>query len=732
MSRSCNRVFTFKSLLFALGLISIQGPLLGQNEPKVFENLDVRLQQIQVNVTRKNGSPVKALSKSDFSVYLAGKKQTIMDVSEVSLGQDANTSDQNVSELGRRLYIFFYDLRYTTRLGLLNARKSTAQFLKTNFLDKDLGLVTTFHPDQGIQTLCNVTGDIEVLNQAIDTLGLVNSTQRGRAGYFNQSFISRNSANLNQVGSMITALSSSISSGNAGPGASEQLEFLQYDQEVLEQIADILQRNKKAEEDVYRSEVNRFLLQFRAFANAIKQIRGRKNLVWFSSGFDEKVLTGNSSAQIQDDSEAISRGEIWNVSTDATGNTGIQSNLSDAVAMLQGSNTMVFAVDTSLNENKTGGQSGVQSLNAFSKDTGGQLFRNGNNLLEPLKSISQITSHYYLITFEPSAGIDKQKPQKLRIKTSQKGITIHANRTLTLESDFSKLSPIEKQFQISEFLARDIVSNEIPIQMTTYNLPGQSGLNKVLVSAEIPKSYYAKMTQDLGMEVFIHAIRTPEGILFDANYYRFQLKKKSLNKNPKSKGIQYLSDLFLAPGQYRLKVVVRNLKTGSVGSTLQDLTVAPLEKGLSGPYLITNEPSIVVRPDETSQKEQRGADLNFGYPFLVEGNVQLPGNPEDISLAKRYGFYYVLDRDVDQAYTQKPNMRAFLMGDDQKPIQIPREAISAGSHLQSKAPFHAGMLIYIDFSKLNLDAGKQYQLFSEFMFPGEKPNRHIHKLNMVP
>lgn len=706
---------------------------LAQDTPQVFESMDVRLQQIQVNVATRQGDPIRNLTKEDFEILLSGKKQTIVALSEISLDDEAQKEVANVPQMARRLFIFFFDLRHTTRLGLLNARKSAGLFLQEKFLPIDLGMVATFHPDKGIEVLCQITSDAHSLLQAVDTLGLVTTTQRGRAGYFNSGFVAENAGTLGNLNSQIDQIfSAGIESTETGIGGNEDLESLQFDQEVLEHIADILQRAQRAEEDVYRADVNRFLLQFQGFGNALRQIHGRKNLIWFSSGFDEKILTGNSDRDIQKDSDAISRGEIWNVSTDSTGNVGIQSNLKDAVEFLQNSNTMIFAVDTSLNENSTSGQSGLQSLNVFSKDTGGRLFRNSNDLSEPLSQIRDITSHYYLISFEPTTNLDLGEAHKLKIKTQAKGAQIFANKTLILAPKFADLSPLEKQMQLSDYLARDVISNAIPTRVETYPVPGANNLEKLVVTAEIQDTYYRNdPNTELAMEVIVQAVRIPQDFLFDASYYRFAIGKDTLADKNRS-GILFLTDLFLAPGNYRLKTVFRDLNTGKVGSQIRELKVEPHTSPLAGPYIMENPAKIIVRASEESQKTLRGDQLDYSYPFTINSSSQIPGKPTQFSLQKSYGFFFFIDKKATNPVTENPKMNAFLMDENKQPISIPADAISAGHESHGKEPFLVGLMVYLDFSKIKLTPNKTYQLFTQFLYDKEDPYRNIATLHMVP
>jgi len=726
---------SLKALVPTLFLFLTIPMALAQQPPRVYEKLDVKLRQLQVNVVTKKGDAIKGLTADDFQVIVDGKKQNIVDATEIALDQ-LNQSPETpfVSEMARRLFVFFFDFQYTTKLGLLNARKSAADFVVNKMYDKDIAAVVTFHPDNGIELLCPFTNDRQLLHQAIDTLGLVTTTQRGRSGYYNNNALVRNFGQLDQTNSGIDTLIEAGEDPNDGPGASPEMVALINEQRILSQLAAIFQRAKNVEQDIYRADVNKFLLQFQGFGDALNQIRGRKNLIWFSSGFDEQALTGNSNSQIREDTEAASHGEIWEISSDATGHVGVQTNLSDAVSFLQNSNTIIFAVDTGLNENATGGQSGLQSLNAFSKDTGGKLFRNANDLSKSLEEIRDLTNHYYLLTFEPSANLDTGEPLKLRIKTSAKGSRVHANRSITLGNDFSKLSPLGRTFQVSDYLARDLVSTAVPFSLQHFSVPGEGGINKVMVLTDIERAYLEKADakEPIQFEVFVQAIRQSDQVVFDSFYFRFGIDGKKLKKNEAAKGLRYFTDLFLAPGNYKLKVVARNLATGEVGSQIEPLIINEASEALQGPYVIAQEPWIFVRPDADTQKSQRGLELDFRYPFQIQGQMQVPATVDRFSLQDSYGFYFFLDNKNTAPPTERPKMNAVIMDDQQKLIPIPGEAIAAGADFGEAPPYLTGVMFKIDFSKLELQPGKTYKLLSQFVYPDKAPLRTMYTIETTP
>src|SRR6185436_14647016 len=149
-----------------------------------------------------------------------------------------------------------------------------------------------------------------------------------------------------------------------------------------------------------------------AMARTLNSVAGRKQIVLFSEGFDSKLLlgrseTGSDEAQV-DDANAF-RGRVWMTDSDQRfGNTELQNDLNRMLEEFRRADCVIQAVDIGglrTTSEAAGGRargSGQEGLFYMANETGGELFKDTNNLGQQLDSVLERTSVTYLLTFERS------------------------------------------------------------------------------------------------------------------------------------------------------------------------------------------------------------------------------------------------------------------------------------------------------------------------------------------
>ena len=163
-----------------------------QDYQSYFEEFDVVLYQLQVNVRDRDGNHIPGLTKEDFQLLLEGKGQELETVEEINAGAWANApADKPIPQQARRLFVLLFDLKYTTKQGALEARDSARSFLLEQLNPTDLVSVFSFDPLKGFAMITNFTSDQEHLLKAVDWLGLEDTQNvvQGPSGYFYNSRI---------------------------------------------------------------------------------------------------------------------------------------------------------------------------------------------------------------------------------------------------------------------------------------------------------------------------------------------------------------------------------------------------------------------------------------------------------------------------------------------------------------------------------------------------------------
>lgn len=691
----------------------------GHDFQSYFEEIDVVLQQIQVNVRDKYGNHIKDLKAGDFEIKLNGKVQKIETIEEISLEKYLASDDPDMvlPQSAKRLYVLLFDLRYTTLRGVLAAQEATKRFVLDEMLPTDLVSVFVFHPLRGMELVTNFTNEIEPLLEAIDTLGLqaAQNRVRGNSGYFFSSILDDFTTERNRPA---TVSQDGQDGGGIIPDNTAQL--------GLDHLIEFSEFSRKVERNIYTREVKGFLNSFEKFADALRLVKGRKNLVWFSAGFDSTDLTGASQAELSNNQAMIERGEFYRVSPDQLGRADLQHEANELIEHLQGSGTVIFALDTFLLENGSGSNPGLQSLNYLAKDTGGEVFFNQNDLATPLSTIKDMTNDYYLISFYPEAKVKKGKVAKLKVKVKKPGSKVISTKGLVLEPEFTKLTDLERKIHLSEYVGKDLIVRGIPIQVGLMEIPAKDGLVRLHADVEIRGDYFLsteklKSKKPRPVEVHVMAFSQESVRLFDSSYFRFTIEPEKSKELLAKTGIKYFGDVFVKPGTYKIKVIVRDLLDGRVGTDIREVKIGKQE--LYGPAVIAQDSWVLLRQPEEVAKKQKLGDLDFSYPFEVSGRTLVPKVNTLVDGSREQSFFYLLNYRDSPANSVAPRVAALVMQEDGKVIQIPSEALKAKSELKSDAPFLTNVVVQVDFSKMNLSKGKSYKLFTQFGFDGRAPLR---------
>ena len=85
-------------------------------------------------------------------------------------------------------------------------------------------------------------------------------------------------------------------------------------QALIDSVARVMVvRMRSADEQLYQHNVNTLLDGLDTLARALRGVEGRKQVLYFSAGFDARVLVGQWGAEQKAAGEAVTSGRLWEV-----------------------------------------------------------------------------------------------------------------------------------------------------------------------------------------------------------------------------------------------------------------------------------------------------------------------------------------------------------------------------------------------------------------------------------
>ncbi|HEX6199598.1 MAG TPA: VWA domain-containing protein, partial [Thermoanaerobaculia bacterium] len=391
-------------LALALVVAAFAWPAAGQDASfdDVTEILEV---QVPVNVSSRDGSPVRGLTAEDFEVYDRGRQQVVTGFDVVDLGvlepgaiQGPRALDLAIPSAARRHFLLLFDLTFATPASVTKARDAAHDFVLQELHPTDLAAVATFSLDLGPRLLVTFTPDRAQLARAIDTMGAPRLLDQN--------------GTVDPLRFMIEdpnrpGMSSTFGESERGAGSFAG----RVDQEVSEYLKVIAKQMDKLEKIYLRGRVSSWVSALDEMAQTLGTVDGRKHVVFFTEGFDGRLMLGRgpdpSDKEAMADRVNLDFGQSWwGDSDDVYGNTALQSQVGDMLDSFRRSDCLIQAVDISglgsdSAEDRRARTVGQDALFYMANETGGNLFEDTNDLGSELREVLARSSVTYLLSFQP-------------------------------------------------------------------------------------------------------------------------------------------------------------------------------------------------------------------------------------------------------------------------------------------------------------------------------------------
>ncbi|HEX2123228.1 MAG TPA: VWA domain-containing protein [Thermoanaerobaculia bacterium] len=327
------------AIVFAMLVLAL--PSFAQQQQPFQERVDVNVVLLDVIVTDAKGNQILGLSKDDFIVKENGVEQPVETIDYFTNRQllDARESNapfkvENVRE--ERYFIFFFDKPTDNQAALFDqltvAREAARKFIREEMRPGDRVAVAAH--DVRLKIFSDFTSDKAQLEKAIN-----DSARFGRG-----------------------------------------LERPTSDNGILQNLSrdEMIKRTGRVYEAI------------RVLADALRPIRGRKNLVLFSPGIVEQ-------------DETVNGGIIVNRSR----------YLDPMLEALNAANVTVYPLQLQRDPDTT--PLFHQRLEEMAQVTGGQYFRFNTSFVTPLDRIENVNNGYYLLTYRSRKAPGERGFQKVSV-----------------------------------------------------------------------------------------------------------------------------------------------------------------------------------------------------------------------------------------------------------------------------------------------------------------------------
>jgi VWFA-related protein len=512
----------------------------------------VSLVEIDVQVTNRDGKPVKGLKQEQFSVTEDGKPQKIStfeynDIEQIEtagktdeapitvpLGTVSSPEEIKAVVRDHRMIVMFFDLTSLQSEDLLRSTRAAQKYLQEQMTPADLVAVVAF--GNTLKVVANFTNDRELLRQSVDAI------------------IPGHEAALAQLADAAAAADGEtlVSEDTGAAFTADDTEF------------NIFNTDRK-------------LAAVEALCQVLEGIPGKKSIIQFTSGITQTGEENRSELIAATNSANRSNVSIYSVDSHGlvTATPG-----GDASVGASGGNAM-FTGATVISQSQSR-QDSRETLATLAGDTGGRTFFDVGDFGKVFQSVQNDTSGYYLVGYYSTNAANDGAWRRVHVKIDPlpAGVRIRAREGYYAPKNFGVFTTEDRERQLEQAFQSEVPEVELPVAVETSQFRLDANRVFVPIDAKLAPSAlqwaqkrgsretafdFAAEVRDAKSNRVVGALRDTITVKIGAEHFQ-DIQQRSL---------VYQGGIILGPGEYKLKFLARENESGRIGTFEQKLLLAP-------------------------------------------------------------------------------------------------------------------------------------------------------------
>jgi len=429
----------------------------------------------------------------------------------------------------RRLIVLLFDLSSMQPAEQVRATESARKFLTQQMTASDLVSVMTFSNE--LKTLQEFTGDRDLLDQAIHKIAIGEGSD------------------LNVVGD----------TGDSSSGEDTGAAF----------VAD------ETEFNIFNTDMKLSALQ--TAARTLGALPEKKAVIYFSSGISKTGVENQS--QLRSTVNAAVRANVSFYPVDARGLTAIIPGGDASHASQRGSGLFSGAAQSSQRNSFNDSQ---ETLVSLASDTGGKAFLDNNNLSQGIAQAQKDIGSYYILGYYSANAALDGRYRRIQVKLAPKiQAKLDYREGYYAPKEFGKFTASDKESQLQQALMLGDPQTDLPLALEVNYFRLNRSSYFVPVAVKIPSSAVElgkKGENEVTDFDFIGELRDSKGRLLPTGVRDGITVKLDAENAAKlqSRNFEYDTGFTLPAGQYHLKFLARENRTGKMGTFETNFTIPDL------------------------------------------------------------------------------------------------------------------------------------------------------------
>ena len=564
------------------------------------ETVEVHLVEVPVTVVDRAGDPVRGLTAANFEIIDQGKKREIKSFDKIDFNSpDTMKATSSLNPNARRSFLLLFDLSFASPVGRTKAEEAARNFIARGMQRRDLAAVGTVDVNRGFRMVTAFTTDRTLLAAAIANPS---------------TFVSTDPLQIASA----TVLEIPVDKVQQDP-----IEGRGQTTEYMAQLKDISRLEERLHDNYDRDRVERQINLLSDLGKTLRAVPGRKQVIFFSEGFDPRLVQGRDASDREgtfDEMAETTSGNLWRVDTDARyGSSTSMRILNDMARTFRGSDVVLHSVDIQgvrVQNNVTQGKviNSNDALHLLAKPTGGEVFKNSNDINTDLAQMLRRQEMVYVLGFY--APVDKKgKFHELKVRVS--GVPGAQVFHRAGYYDNAAQTPLERSLSAAEVILNDLPQNDIGVAaLVAPFATRQNATVPVVVDINGPDLLKSAKGDSLQLQIYTYAF-DDEGIVRDRMFQRLGLDLTKVGDKLRQTGVKYIATLSLPPGRYALKTLVRT-SDDRKGFVRNDIEVPGFDDVALLPPMFIDDPGRWVLVKGASHAG------DAPYPFHINGEPFVP------------------------------------------------------------------------------------------------------------
>lgn len=323
---------------------------------------------------------------------------------------------------------------------------------------------------------------------------------------------------------------------------------------------------------------DRKILALDSIMKTLGKIRQKKSMIYFSNGISQSG-TDNESA-LRTATAAAIKANVSIYTLDVRGLEAFPPGGQAQAASLHGQSAYSGA---SVLSDLSANASSQETLSTLASDTGGKAFFDSNDFSGVFRQVQKDTSAYYVLGYTSTNHFKDGHFRRIKVQLNRPGIKdikLDYRAGYYADRDFEHLKRADREQQLEDELASEMPQTDLPVYAGTAFFRKDDSHYYLAVSLVVPGSQIPFVTEkdkdNATIDIIGQALESgkfPFGRLRDTVKLAVDSSQQVRRKN-----VQYNTSFVLAPGGYHLKFIVRENRTGRMGSFETDVQIPDLRK----------------------------------------------------------------------------------------------------------------------------------------------------------